>query len=106
LRRQTLQVAVLWGDEEWLRERFDEREWRLTTAARTLTFRYPHSAAGTARLFRTAYGPTVRVFEALDEAGRASFAHELAAHWSSHQRATGTTTEVDSEYLEVVAVRR
>jgi SAM-dependent methyltransferase len=96
---------LLWGDEEWLRERFDDREWSLTTAVRTLTFRYPHSPAGTARLFRAAYGPTVRVFEALDEDGRASFARELAAHWWSHQRGTGAITEVDAEYLEVVAVR-
>jgi ubiquinone/menaquinone biosynthesis C-methylase UbiE len=97
---------LLWGDEEWLRQRFDEREWRLTTALRTLTFRYPHSPAGTARLFRTAYGPTVRVFEALDEESRTSFAAELEAHWASHQRGSGTTTVVDSEYLEVIAVRR
>jgi ubiquinone/menaquinone biosynthesis C-methylase UbiE len=97
---------LLWGDEEWLQEQFDERKWRLTTAPRTLTFRYPRSPAGTARLFRTAYGPTVRVFEALDEDGRASFAQELAAHWSSHQIGSSETTEVESEYLEVVAVRR
>jgi ubiquinone/menaquinone biosynthesis C-methylase UbiE len=97
---------LLWGDEEVLRERFDNHEWRLTTAVRTLTFRYPYTPAGTAELFRTAYGPTLRVFEALDEDGRATFAAELAAHWSSHQRGSGPTTEVDAEYLEVVAVRR
>jgi hypothetical protein len=89
-----------------LRERFDARVWRLTTTVRTLTFRYPHTPAGTAELFRAAYGPTVRTFEALDEDRRTSFAAELAAHWSSHQRARGATTEVDAEYLEVVAVRR
>jgi SAM-dependent methyltransferase len=97
---------LLWVDEEVLRERFNDRQWRLTTAVRTLTFRYPHTPAGTAEPFRTTYGPTVRVFEALDEDGRASFAAELAAHWSSHQRGSGATTEVDAEYLEVVAVRR
>jgi ubiquinone/menaquinone biosynthesis C-methylase UbiE len=97
---------LLWGDEEVLRERFDDATWRLTTTARTLTFRYPHTPAGTAELFRMAYGPTVRVFEALDEDSRASFAAELAAHWSSHQRANGATTEVEAEYLEVMAVRR
>jgi ubiquinone/menaquinone biosynthesis C-methylase UbiE len=97
---------LLWGDEEVLRERFDNHEWRLTTALRTLTFRYSYTPAGTAELFRTAYGPTLRVFEALDEDSRATFAAELAAHWSSHQRGSGPTTEVDAEYLEVVAVRR
>ena len=97
---------LLWGDEEVLRERFDEATWRLTTAPRTLTFRYPHTPAGTAELFGKAYGPTVRVFEALDEDGRASFATELASHWSSHQRGSGDMTEVEAEYLEVLATRR
>jgi SAM-dependent methyltransferase len=97
---------LLWGDEEVLRERFNGRDWRLTTTMRTLTFRYPSTPAGTAELFRATYGPTVRVFEKLDEDTRASFAAELTAHWSSHQRTGRATTEVDAEYLEVVAVRR
>jgi 2-polyprenyl-3-methyl-5-hydroxy-6-metoxy-1,4-benzoquinol methylase len=97
---------LLWADEAALRERFDERTWRLTTTVRTLTFRYPYTPAGTAELFRGAYGPTVRTFEALDEDQRASFAAELAAHWTAHHRSGGAATEVDSEYLEVIAVRR
>jgi len=97
---------LLWGDEAVLRERFDEKAWRLTTTLRTLTFLYPHPPAGTAELFRKAYGPTVRVFEALDEDGRESFAAELAAHWSNHQRGSDALTVVDAEYLEVVATRR
>jgi non-specific serine/threonine protein kinase len=36
----------------------------------------------------------------------ASFAAELAAHWTAHHRPGGAATEVDSEYLEVVAIRR
>jgi len=97
---------LLWADETVLRERFDARTWELSTVTRTLTFRYPHTPAGTAELFRAAYGPTVRTFAALDENGRASFAADLAEHWASHQRANGESTEVDSEYLEVTAVRR
>lgn len=97
---------LLWADEDALRARFHDRAWRLATTVRTLTFRYPHTPAGTAELFRAAYGPTVRAFEALDMDGRAAFAAELTDHWTRHQRATGATTEVSAEYLEVVAVRR
>jgi SAM-dependent methyltransferase len=97
---------LLWADEDVLRERFDPRVWNLTTNRHTLTFRYPHSPAGTAELFRAAYGPTVRVFDALDVDGRASFAADLADHWLWHQRNSDKSTEVDSEYLEVIAVRR
>jgi len=97
---------LLWADESVLRERFDERTWQLTLVKRTLTFRYPHTPSGTAELFRAAYGPTVRTFAALDENGRASFAADLAEHWSWHQRGNDTSTEVHAEYLEVTAVRR
>jgi ubiquinone/menaquinone biosynthesis C-methylase UbiE len=97
---------LLWADEAVLRERFDERTWKLTFTRRTLTFRYPYTPAGTAELFRAAYGPTVRTFAALDENDRASFAADLAEHWSRHQSGSGASTEVDAEYLEVTAVRR
>ena len=67
-----------------------------------LTFRYPHTPAGTAELFRVAYGPTVRAFAALDEDTRAAFATDLAEHWAWQQRGSDAATEVDAEYLEVV----
>ena len=97
---------LLWADETRLREWFDERVWILGTTVRTLTFRFPNTPGGTAELFRGAFGPTVRTFEALDEDQRASFAADLADHWSTHHRAGGAATEVDSEYLEVIAIRR
>lgn len=97
---------LLWGDEKTLRERFDESTWKLTVTPRMCRFRYPHTPAGTAELFRNTYGPTVKAFEALDEDRRAAFAVDLAAHWSGAQKGAGSVTEVDSEYLEVVAVRR
>ena len=97
---------LLWGDEATIRERFDENLWSVATTVRTLTFRYPHTPAGTAELFRGAYGPTVRAFEAIDEDRRATLAAELTAHWTAHHRAGAPMTEVDSEYLEVVATRR
>jgi SAM-dependent methyltransferase len=96
---------LLWGDEATIRQRFDGNLWDVTTSLRTLTFRYPHTPGGTAELFRAAYGPTVRTFEAIDEDRRAVLAAELAAHWTAHHRAGAPTTEVDSEYLEVVATR-
>jgi ubiquinone/menaquinone biosynthesis C-methylase UbiE len=97
---------LLWGDEKTVRERFDDSLWEVETALRTLTFRYPHTPAGTAELFRAAYGPTVRAFEALDEDRRAALAGELTAHWTEHHHPSAPATEVDAEYLEVVATRR
>jgi SAM-dependent methyltransferase len=97
---------LLWADEAALRELFDERTWSLTLTRRTATFRYAHTPAGTAELFRGTYGPTVRTFAALDESQRAAFGEALAAHWTGQNRGTGINTEVDSDYVEVIAVRR
>jgi ubiquinone/menaquinone biosynthesis C-methylase UbiE len=95
-----------WSDETRLREWFDADTWALTLTPRTLTFRFEQSPAGTAELFRSSYGPTVRAFEALNEDGRAAFAAMLAEHWTRHHRGGGTSTEVEAEYLEVIAVKR
>ena len=102
----SLSSPLLWGDRTVMRDRLDERLWDVTTATRTLIFRYPYTPAGTAELFRRSYGPTVRTLEALDDAGRALFAADLSALWTGAQRGSGATTEVESEYLEVIAVRR
>lgn len=99
---------LLWGDEDVLRAWFDARAWRLTTTPRAFTLRYPHTPAGTAELFRAAFGPTARALAALDEDRRAELAADLAVHWAWHARAAaaGAATEVAAEYLEVTAVRR
>ena len=97
---------LLWGDAETIHRRFDARLWDVATTVRSLTFRYPHTPAGTAELFRAAYGPTVRTFEALDEDRRASLAGDLTAHWTRHHPPSAPMTQVDAEYLEVVATRR
>jgi ubiquinone/menaquinone biosynthesis C-methylase UbiE len=97
---------LLWGDEAVVRERFNEGDWDVTTTLRTLTFRYSYPPAGTADLFRTAYGPTVRAFEALDKTSQTRFASDLVAHWASHQKPGVQNTEVDAEYLEVIAIRK
>jgi len=103
---QGVSSPLLWGDEAVVRERFNEADWDVTTTTRTLTFRYPYPPAGAADLFRYAYGPTVRVFATLDKQAQAKFAAELVEHWARHQRPGAQNTEVEAEYLEVVAVRK
>jgi ubiquinone/menaquinone biosynthesis C-methylase UbiE len=95
-----------WGSDAVIRELFGPDNWEVHTQVRTLTFTYPHMPAGTADLFRVAYGPTVRAMALLDTERRELFAAELTDLWQRHQRAGAIVTEVDSEYLEVVVVRR
>jgi ubiquinone/menaquinone biosynthesis C-methylase UbiE len=97
---------LLWGDEDVVRERLNESQWDVTTTLRTLTFHYPYTPAGTADLFCTSYGPTIRTLEALDKHRASLLAADLTYHWERNQRPGARGTEVDSQYLEVVATRR
>lgn len=96
---------LAWGDPDVIRDWFSERAWSVTTAPRTLMFRYACPPADTANLFAEAYGPTVRTLEALDETRREDFRAELRAMWEQNH-AGGAGTLVAAEYLEVVATRR
>jgi ABC-type nitrate/sulfonate/bicarbonate transport system ATPase subunit len=55
--------------------------------------------------FRRYYGPTYKAFGALDENGQAALHQELAQLWSTHNQSRNGVTQVESEYLEVVAIR-
>ena len=98
--------VLLWGDEGVVRERLDANEWDVTTTLRTLTFKYPYTPAATADLFRTSYGPTIRTIEALDRERGKQLAADLLYHWERNHRPGARGTEVDSQYLEVIAIRR
>ncbi len=55
--------------------------------------------------FRKYFGPTQKAFESLDADGQAALRSDLEGLWTGHNHATDGTTEVESEYLEVRAVR-
>ncbi len=96
--------TLLWGDEATVRQRLaGARE--LSFTKRLMTFTYPVPPKGVVELFRDYYGPTVRTFEALDAPGRDKLFGDLLALYTQANRATDGTTLVDSEFLEVLAVR-
>lgn len=95
-----------WGEPELMAEWFDPRLWALRVEFRTLVLRYPLTPLGTAELYRAAHGPTIRTFESLGEDRRGSLAADLATHWRRHRRPHRPGTEVEAEFLELVAVRR
>lgn len=96
--------VLQWGDEATVRERLAAAG-RIDCVRRRITFEYPCSPAETVGLFRTWYGPTVCAFAALDEEGRELLERDLVALWTDHNHASGGATRVESEYLEVIAVR-
>jgi hypothetical protein len=96
---------LLWGDEAAVRERFNGSLADLKLTRRSITFNFPFSAAEVVECFRRYYGPTYKAFGALDEKGQTALGQELEQHWSAHNQAKNGVTRVESEYLEVVAIR-
>jgi hypothetical protein len=71
---------------------------------RKFTFRY-HSPDHWLDVFSTYYGPTVKAFEALNDAAREDLRDDLRSLIRRHDRATDGTMVVPSDYLEVVIAR-
>jgi SAM-dependent methyltransferase len=96
---------VLWGDEATVQERLSAGLIDLQMTRRHYPFKYPFNVPEVIEFYRAYYGPTQRAFAALDEMGQAALRRDLEALWSSHNRAADGTTYIESEYLEIQAVR-
>src|SRR4030095_10455376 len=91
-----------WGDEDTVRERLHDGVQDLQVARRMCSFKYTFSPAEVVESFRMYYGPTQRAFAALDIDAQAALRNDLERLWSEHNQATDGTTDVPSEYLEVI----
>ena len=98
-------ASVLWGDEATVRERFREGVADLKLARRIYRFDYPFPPEGVVEFFRINYGPMARAFASLDVAGQEKLRTELVSLWSAHNHGMDDSTQVDAEYLEVIATR-
>jgi ubiquinone/menaquinone biosynthesis C-methylase UbiE len=95
---------LAWGTEDRLHELLGSGA-QVSVERRHFTFRF-RTATEFVERFRTFYGPLVRAWEALDEAGRTSLRAELTALAEGAGRSNGNGLAIESEYLEVVATRR
>jgi SAM-dependent methyltransferase len=96
---------LLWGVEETVAARLGSQSVELRFTPRTITFNFPFDAVATVEYFRTYYGPTLRAFAALTPEAQVPLRRELEQLWSQHNRGQDGTTQVDSTYLEVIALR-
>lgn len=94
-----------WGDEEVVTARLGGHVKDLRLARRLYPFEYPFPPADVVEFFRTWYGPTNRAFAALDEPRQVLLRRDLEQLWTQHNQASGGKTRIESEYLEVIAVR-
>ena len=100
---------VKWGDEETVRERFNDGISHLKLSRRLYPFRYPFPPSEVVEFFRTYYGPTHKAFAALAAysfEAQVALRRDLEQLWMEHNTATDGMTSIDSEYLEVVAIRQ
>jgi ubiquinone/menaquinone biosynthesis C-methylase UbiE len=96
---------VLWGDEATVRDRFRAGIADLKFALQVYHFDYPFPPEAVVEFYLTNYGPMSRAFAALDADGKESLRSELVSLWSAHNTAAGDRTQVNAEYLEVIATR-
>jgi hypothetical protein len=93
-----------WGTTERLGELFGDIVREVRIERRFYTFRARSPQAWIAD-FRRWYGPTLKSFEAVGEAGSEALEHDLLNVVARFNRATDGTLVVPSEYVEAVLVR-
>jgi len=103
--RIVMAPPVKWGDEATVRERLRDGIAKLSVSRRLYPMRYPFPPSEVVEFFRLYYGPTNRAFASLDPVGRSSLRHDLEQLWDRNNLAGRGATNVNSEYLEVVAIR-
>ncbi|MDB5771863.1 MAG: methylase involved in ubiquinone/menaquinone biosynthesis [Burkholderia sp.] len=94
-----------WGDEATVRERLHAGTASITCTKCMYPMRYPFPPADVVEFFFNYYGPTLRALGTLDERGQNALRHDLVQLWTSNNDADDGTTDVQSEYLEVAAIR-
>jgi ubiquinone/menaquinone biosynthesis C-methylase UbiE len=100
-----LRSPIQWGSEERLRELFGDAIAEIHLQKRHFVFRYssPEAYIG---YWRRYYGPTLKAFDAVGEAGRKALEADLLDLIARFNRADDGTMVVPSEYLETVIVKR
>lgn len=97
--------AALWGTRERLEEMFGKAARSITVEPRTFNFRY-RSPEHFVDVFREYYGPMLKAFEAIDDAGKAALTHDIVDLIGRMNTSGDATMVVPSEYLEVVITKR
>ena len=94
-----------WGTRSFIEASFGAAASAIVAEPRHFVFRY-RSAEHFLDVFRTYYGPMLKAFEALDEAGRKALARDIIELVGRFNTSGDDTVVVPSEYLEVVITRR
>ncbi len=100
-----LKSPALWGAEPHIVELFGTHAADIRTVRKHFNFRY-HSTAHWVQIFRDFYGPTLKAFAALDQAGKNALEKDITALLDRFNVAGPASLVVPAEYLEVVVTKR
>jgi ubiquinone/menaquinone biosynthesis C-methylase UbiE len=100
-----MKSPALWGTEPHIVELFGAQAEDIRTERKHFTFRY-RSAAHWIEVFRNFYGPTLKVYAALDPVRQASLTEDITALLERLNVGGPNSLVVPSEYLEVVIARQ
>ena len=95
-----------WGNEETVRQRLGAQVAQLRLTRHIARLRYPFGPTQTVNFFRQFYGPTLRAFASLNPDAQGRLHRDLEQMFRDHSRAGDGVTEVEADYLEVVAIKR
>jgi ubiquinone/menaquinone biosynthesis C-methylase UbiE len=96
---------LLWGDEAVVRARLRGNVTNIKTTKILIHLNLPFTVPETVEFYRLHYGPTLRAFAGLVEAGQFELRRDLEELYLRHNEAVDGTTSIAAEYLEVIAVR-
>ncbi|MBN8779793.1 MULTISPECIES: class I SAM-dependent methyltransferase [unclassified Thiobacillus] len=100
-----VQSPMLWGTEPRIVELFGPDATDIRCERRRFNFRY-QSATHWIEVFRNFYGPTYKVYAALDPDRQASLTRDIGALLERQNVGGAHSLVVPSEYLEVVITRK
>ena len=96
---------LLWGDEAAVRARLGDRVADIRMERILASLEFPFSVPETIEFYRIYYGPTLRAFAALSEAGQAALRSDLEELYVRHNKKGDGTTSIAAECLGVIATR-
>jgi SAM-dependent methyltransferase len=102
---QGMPPPALWGDEDTVRMRLRDGISDLKMTKRKAVMKFPFEPADVVEFFRRYFGPTQRAFDSLDEEKQRALREDLEGLWLKNNQATDGNTQVEAEYLEVIALR-
>jgi ubiquinone/menaquinone biosynthesis C-methylase UbiE len=100
-----IKSPTIWGTRDWVQRTFGASASAVTVESRHFTFRYC-SAQHFLDIFRMYYGPMLKAFETLEEAGGKALARDIIDLVGRLSTSGDETMVVRSEYLEVVITKR